>query len=156
MADEPEERQAELAETVESILAGVREDLGDQTYPVSSEQVAAMYADRPQDLPNETEWIETAISRIDTSFEDEQAAYEALVTIFERGQHLDIRSDSKGPEPPYWEEERVDTAHDPSEDRDPINAPGYDSAVEESHERAREALTEEEGDDPEATDDERA
>jgi hypothetical protein len=145
--DAAQQRQHERTENVEETLAGVREDLGEQTYPVNSEQVAAMYADQPTDLPNETEWIESALSRIDESFEDEEAAYEALVTVFERGEHLEIRSDAKGPEPPYWSEERAETQHEFEDD--PIPDTGYESSVERSQERARRAQADSDDDERE-------
>lgn len=142
--DEAAERQHERTERVEEVLAGVREDLGDHTYPVNSEEVAATYADQPIDLPNETEWVESALRRIDERFEDEEAAYGALVTVFEQGEHLDERSGARGPQPPYWDEERAETQHEFDENAledapDPNEGDPSESSVVRSQRRAREA-----------------
>lgn len=141
------ERRRERTARVEDVLARVREDLGDQTYPVSSEEVAATYADQPTDLPNETEWVESALRRIDESYGDEEAAYEALVTVFEEGQHRDVRPNAEGPEPPYWSEERAETGHEfrenaPAEEEDPNEGDPTESSVVRSQRRAREAQAE--------------
>lgn len=141
--DAAEQRQHEMARRTEETLAGVREDLGEQTYPASAEEVAAMYADQPSDLPNETEWVATALERIDTSFEDEQAAYEALVTVFEEGQHVGIRSDAKGPEPPY-QDAGAETQRTPGEEREAVDSEQDESTVKTSKEHARRDLREEE------------
>ncbi|MFB6131449.1 MAG: hypothetical protein ABEJ28_11595 [Salinigranum sp.] len=135
------DRQRERTEHVEDVLEAVREDLGRQKYPVESAELAAYYADTPLDVPIETEWIGSAFDRIDNSFEDAQEAYEALVTEYERGQHLDIRRDAVGHEPPYWEESRADSQQPPGRDEASLAAEerGYRSGAEDARRRAREA-----------------
>ena len=140
-----EERRRERTEAVEDTLATVREDLGDQKYPVSSEELAAYYANGPRDVTNETEWIGSAFDRIDNSFEDAEEAYEALVTEFEQGDHLDVRSDDVGHEPPYESPERASTqevGEDPGEELgDDL---GYDDSVADAQRRAHEDQAESE------------
>ena len=145
------DRRSERTDTVENILATVREDLGDQKYPVSSEELSAYYANGPRDVANETEWIESAFDRIDNSFEDAQEAYEALVTEFEQGDHLDIRSDAIGHEPPYESAERAST-QEPGEDpgEELADDLGYDDGIDDARRRASEAQAEVEGESDES------
>ena len=63
--DAAEERQHERAAAVEDVLSEIRGDLGRQSYPTNSEDLASTYADTPIDLPNETESIGSAFDRID-------------------------------------------------------------------------------------------
>ncbi|WP_313696190.1 hypothetical protein [Halorarum halobium] len=83
--DAAERRQHERAESVETTLEAVRADLGTHQYPVTSEDLAAYYADDPTDLPNETESLGSAFGRLDRSFADPDEAFEALVSEFEEG-----------------------------------------------------------------------
>ncbi|MFC6940534.1 hypothetical protein ACFQE8_11260 [Salinirubellus sp. GCM10025818] len=87
--DAAEERQHERATAVENVLSEVREDLGRQSYPTNSEDLASTYADTPIDLPNETESIGSAFDRIDDRFEGPEEAYEALADEFEGGEFVD-------------------------------------------------------------------
>ena len=80
--DAAERRQHERAETTENVFAEVRRDLGEQKYPVTSEELGSYYADDLLDLPNETESLGSVFRRIDDRFEDADAAYEAFVTEF--------------------------------------------------------------------------
>ena len=154
--DEARERQHERTVHVEHILTTVREDLGNQKYPVSSEELSAYYANGPGDLPNETESIGSAFDRIDKSFEDAQEAYEAFVTEFERGQHTDIRRDAVGHEPPYWDVERADTqaATAEAEVERLDDELGYDAGKDDARRRAREAEAAASKSDPGAQSDE--
>jgi hypothetical protein len=139
-----EQRQHDRTESVEATLAAVREDLGDRSYPVTSEELAAAYAQGPFDLPNETESLESALGRIDDSFEDEQTAFEALATMFDRPENLEYSTDARGPEPPYWEEDRVEAGHEPGETPDELDVDATERSIERSRERAREAMADEE------------
>lgn len=100
-----EQRKNDRAEQTESILAEVREDLGDRKYPVSSEEIAAEYSTEPSGLKNETESIGSVFRRLDETFEDEEAAYEAFTTEFEG----DVRERQETPSagPATWDEDRV-------------------------------------------------
>lgn len=92
-----ERRKHELAERTEETLSAVREDLGDQKYPVTSEELATQYADRPLDLPNETESLGSVFDRVDRDeFEDAEQAYEAVATEIDGGDTLDRRRDTAG------------------------------------------------------------
>lgn len=138
--DAAEQRQHERTERVEDALAGVREDLGNQTYPVSSEELSAAYADQPIDLPNETESLGSVFRRIDETFEDEAAAYEAAVTELSTDEQVAVRGNAADPEGATWSEERAETQHEFEDD--PIPDTDYESSVERSRERAREAQAE--------------
>lgn len=84
--DAANRRRHERTETVENVLSTVREDLGEQSYPVSSEELGAYYADDPLDLPNETESVGSAFDRLETSFEDSEAAFEALAAQYDENE----------------------------------------------------------------------
>jgi len=101
-----EQRKNERAEEVESLLSDVREDLGDHKYPVSSEEIAAEYANEPSGLKNETESIGSVFRRLDETFEDEEAAYEAFASEFATDDPAS-RQASASTGPPYWDEDRV-------------------------------------------------
>ena len=103
--DAAERRQHERAESVESTLEAVREDLGSHQYPVTSEDLGAYYADDPIDLPNETESLGSAFGRLDRSFEDPDEAYRALVSEFDEGR-LEGEDDDPGAADPAWDEGR--------------------------------------------------
>lgn len=133
--DNATERKHERASSVEDILSTVREDLGDQTYPTTSEELSARYADEPLDAPNETESLASAFDRIDESFEDAETAYDALVTEFERGEYTGRRTDGVSDAGPTWSEERVD------DDRPPADQE-IEGEPKRSAERAREAQAE--------------
>ncbi|APX96891.1 DUF5789 family protein [Natronorubrum daqingense] len=62
--DRAESRQAERADSAESILESVERDLGSLEYPVSSEELAAEYATDPVDMPNETESLGSVFDRL--------------------------------------------------------------------------------------------
>ena len=133
--DEAAERQRERAERVEDALAGVRRDLGEQSYPVSSEALSATYADQTIDLPNETESVGSAFGRLEGQFESEEDAYDALVG--EIGGDEDRMGHPEGDRPATWSESRAETQHEFEED--PIEDEDYESSVERSRERARRA-----------------
>ena len=133
--DAAAERQHERASTVEDVLSTVREDLGRQSYPTTSEELSARYADRPLDTPNETESLGSAFDRLDNSFEDAEEAYHALVTEFEEGEYADIGVDAVADEGPYWSEERVDDTRPPADQE-------IEGEPKQSAERARQAQTE--------------
>lgn len=79
--DSAERRTEAMAEHTEEILTAVREDLGNQKYPVRSEELSAQYADRPLDLPNETESLGSVFDRVEKSdFENARQAFEAIAT----------------------------------------------------------------------------
>ena len=106
--DAAEARQHERAEAVEDILSEVREDLGRQSYPTTSEALATTYADTAMDLPNETESIGSAFDRIDDRFENSDEAYEALVREYEEGDLVDADAFETPGERATWSEDRVD------------------------------------------------
>jgi hypothetical protein len=138
--DAAERRQHDRAEHVAEALAGVRSDLEGREYPVSSEELAATYADQPIDLPNETESIGSVFQRIEDSFEDERAAFDALITEMNADDRLGDRGDVRAAEPATWSEERAETQHEFEEAREkPIDEEDYESSVVRSRERDREA-----------------
>lgn len=95
--DSAEQRKHEMAEHTEEILTAVREDLGDQKYPVTSEELSTRYANRPLDLPNETESLGSVFDRVDQSeFEDAEQVIEAISTEIEVGEHLGERRETAG------------------------------------------------------------
>lgn len=104
--DAAEQRQHERAETVEDVLADVREDLGNRKYPVTSEELSTAYDDRPIDLPNETESLGSVFRRIDETFDDDEAAYDAVITELE-GEGMADRSVGPEAETATWSEERA-------------------------------------------------
>lgn len=112
--DAAEARQHERASTVEDILSEVREDLGDQSYPTTSEDLAATYGDGPTELPNETESLGSAFDRMDDRFEDAEEAYDALVTEFEGGEFAE-RAGGTHADRATWEGNRVDDERAPAD-----------------------------------------
>ncbi|PSQ10454.1 hypothetical protein BRC93_09575 [Halobacteriales archaeon QS_5_70_15] len=52
--------------------------LEDRSYPVSSAELGAEYADQPIDLPNETETVGDVFDRLDQEFDSAAEAREAL------------------------------------------------------------------------------
>lgn len=112
--DDARARQHERAEIVENMLADVREDLGQQRYPTTSEELAATYADDPTELPNETESIESAFDRIDERFENPEEAYQGLVDSFEDGTYDDSQRDPG--EQATWSADRVEDDRPPAEE----------------------------------------
>ena len=77
------ERKRDRAASTESILADVERRLGSVQYPVSGEELAAEYATDPMDLPNETESLGAALSRLEEeyageTFESASAARDAI------------------------------------------------------------------------------
>lgn len=95
--DSAERRTEAMAEHTEEILTAVREDLGNQKYPVTSEELSAQYADRPLDLPNETESLGSVFDRVENSeFENARQAFEAIATEIGVGEHLDQRRETAG------------------------------------------------------------
>ena len=77
------ERKRDRAASTESILADVERRLGSVQYPVTGEELAAEYATDPMDLPNETESLGAALSRLETAyagetFESASAARDAI------------------------------------------------------------------------------
>ena len=143
--DAAAERQRERADHVEDALAAVREDLGEEKYPVSSEELAATYADQAIDLPNETETLGSVFDRIDEQFEDERAVYEAVVRELEAEERFPVDAEAADEPPPTWSEERAETQHEFREA--PFDDDDYESSVERSRERAREAQAESDEDD---------
>ena len=120
--DEASRRQHDRAETVEAVLADVREDLGRQSYPTTSEELAATYGTDPAELPNETESIGSAFRRIDEQFDAPDQAYDALLESFEGGQYADARGNPG--ERATWSDDRaregaeeIEGAHQQSEER---------------------------------------
>lgn len=63
--DRARERQAERAETVESILDDTESLFRDHKYPTTSEELAVEYGDEPIGLPNETESLGSVLDRLD-------------------------------------------------------------------------------------------
>jgi hypothetical protein len=114
--DAAEARQHERASTVEEILSEVREDLGEQSYPTTSEDLAATYGDSPTELPNETESLGSAFDRMDDRFENAEEAYEALVREFERGDAAGTAAAGRtSTEQATWEGDRVDDERAPAD-----------------------------------------
>jgi hypothetical protein len=134
--DAAEARQHERATSVEGILAEVREDLGRQSYPTTSEELATTYADSAMDLPNETESIASAFDRIDDRFEEPGEAYEALVREFEDGNLVDADVRESPGERATWSGARVDEERAPADD-------GIEGERQQSIERAKRAQQEE-------------
>lgn len=114
--DAAEARQHERASSVEDILAEVREDLGTQSYPTTSEDLASTYADSPIELPNETESIGSAFGRIDDRFEDSEEAYEALMREYEDGELVGADVRETPGERATWDGERVDEDQAPADE----------------------------------------
>ena len=135
--DAAEARQHERASTVEDILSEVREDLGAQSYPTTSEDLASTYADSPIELPNETESLGSAFGRMDDRFEDSEEAYEALVREYEGGKLVSGETGARTPgERATWSEERVDEARAPADEE-------IEGERQRSVERAKQAQQEE-------------
>lgn len=133
--DAAEERQHDRSERVEGILADVEADLGEHDYPVSSEELAATYADQTIDLPNETESLGSAFERLDEEFQDEQSAYDALVG--ELGGDEGWMGRQEGDRPATWGAGRSETQREVHDaDLDELD---YESSIERSRDRAREA-----------------
>lgn len=101
--------------SIEDVLASVRDDLGSRSYPTTSEELAATYADGSTDLPNETESIGSAFDRLDEQFDDADEAYRALVAEFEDGAYRTARPDAERGGA-SWSEERVDDDRSPADD----------------------------------------
>lgn len=141
--DAAEARQHERASSVEDILSTVREDLGRQSYPTTSEELATIYADSSMDLPNETESIGSAFDRIDDRFENPGEAYEALVRAFEAGELVDADVRENPGERAAWSGARVDDEREPA-------AEDIEGERQASLERARRAQAE--GSEPEPDD----
>ena len=135
--DAAEQRRRERTDRVEGTLADVRADLGEQSYPVSSEDLAATYADQSIDLPNETESLGSVFRRLEDTFEDEEAAYEAVAAELSVDEAAGVREGEASRAPATWSEERAETQHEFRED--PIPDEVHESSVERSRERAREA-----------------
>lgn len=72
------DRQRERAERVERIVGEFEARIDDRSYPVSSAELGATYADQPIDLPNETESIGDAFDRLDEEYDSPAEAREAL------------------------------------------------------------------------------
>ena len=138
--DAAEERRRERTDHVEDTLAAVREDLGDEKYPVSSEDLAATYADQAIDLPNETETLGSVFDRLDEQFADEREAYEAVATELEAEERFPVDAEAAGEPPPTWSAERAETQHEFREA--PFDDEESESSVERSRERARETQSE--------------
>ncbi|MFC7045721.1 hypothetical protein ACFQH6_10155 [Halobacteriaceae archaeon GCM10025711] len=84
------ERQRERAENVEHALESVTGSLDGQEYPVSSAELATVYADQPIDLPNETESLGSVFDRLDEEFDSPAAAREAV--------YHELTGEAAGPE----------------------------------------------------------
>lgn len=80
--DRAADRQRDRAERVERIVGEFESELDDQSYPVSSAELGAAYADQPIDLPNETESIGDAFDRLDEEYASSAEAREALYAEF--------------------------------------------------------------------------
>lgn len=77
--DSAERRQSDRAGRVEDTVAHAADLLEEEKYPVTSEELAADYADEPIDLPNETESLGSVFDRLtDERFESVEEAREAL------------------------------------------------------------------------------
>lgn len=114
--DAAETRQHERASSVEEILSEAREDLGEQSYPTTSEDLAAIYSDSPTGLPNETESLGSAFDRLDDRFEDADEAYEALVREFEGGELAGSAVGETAAERATWSADRVDDERAPADE----------------------------------------
>ena len=89
-SDGPEERQHERAEHVEAILDAAETDA--QTYPASSDELAAEYRAAAIDLGNETETLGDAFDRLAdeySAFDSPAEAREALTTEVTREERFD-------------------------------------------------------------------
>lgn len=135
--DAVETRRHERTATVEEILARVRADLGRQSYPTTSEELATTYGSTTTELPNETESIGSAFDRIDEQFDDATEAYEALVAEFEGGEYAEIDSDVPPADRATWSEDRTGEEEIEGEHQRSIEAAR----------RAQEAAAEDESDD---------
>lgn len=133
--DAAEARQHERASAVEDILSEVREDLGEQSYPTTSEDLSEIYADSATGLPNETESLGSAFDRMDDRFEDADEAYEALMREYEGGEFARSAGGRTAAERATWSGDRVD------EDRAPADEE-IEGERQRSVERAKEAQQE--------------
>lgn len=138
--DESIRRKNDRESSIEDVLASVRTDLGDRSYPTTSEDLAATYADGPIDLPNETESLDSAFDRMDDQFEDADEAYRALLSEFEGGTYRGLRDDT-ATGGAAWSEERVDDDRPPAEE----NADG-------GSERAKQRASQSQASDAQASD----
>lgn len=74
------ERQRERAESAEDIYERVDGLLGEEKYPVTSEELAVTYGDTMLDLPNETESLGDVFDRlVDERYDSAPEAREAVV-----------------------------------------------------------------------------
>ena len=97
-------RQHDRSESVEDMLNQAAELLGEQKYPVTSEELATEYADQQLDLPNETESLGSVFDRlVDERFESAAEAREALYG------ELTGRA---GPEDEFNEQRDIDAPHE--------------------------------------------
>lgn len=71
-------RQHERAATVEAILEETESMLADHKFPTRREELAAVYAADPRDLPNETEAPGSVFDRLREQFGSARAAMRAL------------------------------------------------------------------------------
>lgn len=146
--DAAKRRSGERAETVEGILSDVRSDLGDQNYPVSSEELGAYYADDPIDLPNETESVGSVFDRLNNSYEDADEAYEAFASEY-GSDDPGVAPDDANAAEAQWEEGRSKTQQ--PGDQDAVESESYESTDADARRRAREAQAEEGEEDEEPT-----
>ncbi|WP_248515807.1 DUF5789 family protein [Salinarchaeum laminariae] len=107
-------RKNERESSIEDVFASVRADLGERSYPTTSEELAGTYADGSIDLPNETESLDSAFDRMDDQFEDAEAAYRAFLSEFEDGAYRDLRPDAASGGA-VWSEERADDEQPPAQ-----------------------------------------
>jgi hypothetical protein len=140
MPDEPanvsehaREQKADRESSIEDVLADVRDDLGRRSYPTTSEDLAATYADEPTDLPNETESLGSAFDWIDDQFGDADEAFAAFLAEFERGAYAEGCADATQTDNEQWSEERVDDDRPPAEE----NTEGQQERARERAQRAQ-------------------
>lgn len=128
--------------SVEDVLASVREDLGTQSYPTTSEDLAATYADDPTDLPDETESIGSAFDRIDDQFADADEAWAAFLSEFERGEYATGYTEATRTGGDTWSEERIGDDRPPADE----NTEGQSERAKERARQAQAAESESDGD----------
>lgn len=115
VADGSRRRKDDRESAVEDVLAGVRADLGERSYPTTSERLASTYADEPTEFPNETESLGSAFDRIDDQFADADEAWAALLAEFEQGQYARGYTEATRTGGDTWSEERIDDERPPAE-----------------------------------------
>jgi hypothetical protein len=80
--DRMSERKHERADRVEHVIERTEADLGGRKFPVTTEELAAEYADEPLDMANETESLGSVFDRM-SEREEFQSAEEVREALYD-------------------------------------------------------------------------